>query len=166
MIGIGEAVAIDRRLKGKSTPRPMTHELLANVIEAMGGRLERIVINDLQDHTFIASLHILRGEKVIEVDSRPSDAIALGAAFDTPILVAEKVLAEVTRVPGTVEDRIQLLRDRITMLREKITEFTERLEDEEFIAGAPDQLIQQLRRQLDEMKSEHEAIDRVLQKLG
>ena len=166
MIGINEAIAIDRRLKGKEMPRPMTHDLMATIIEALGGKLERIVIGDLQDHTFIATLHIRRGGEIIQIDSRPSDAIALGVAFDTPIFVAKHVLDEVTGVPGTVEDRMQLLRDRMGMLRERIAESTERLEDDDFLVQAPSEVLQQLRRQLDEMKTEYDAIDRVLKKLG
>ena len=95
VIGNTEAVAIDRRLKGIPTPRPMTHDLLANIIEAMGGGIEKIEINDLQDHTFFARIHIRQGTKTVEVDSRPSDAIALGIASVIPIFVAEHVLAEV-----------------------------------------------------------------------
>ena len=92
VIGITEAAAIDRRLKKRSTPRPPTHELLASVIEQLGGRVERVVINDLRDRTFFALLHIRQGDKVLEVDSRPSDAIALGIGHDVPIFVEEKVL--------------------------------------------------------------------------
>jgi bifunctional DNase/RNase len=95
VIGSTEAMAIDRRLKGIATPRPMTHDLLANVIETMGGTIEKIEINDLQDHTFFARIHIRQGQKSVEVDSRPSDAIALGIASVIPIFVAEHVLAEV-----------------------------------------------------------------------
>ena len=95
VIGNTEAVAIDRRLKGIPTPRPMTHDLLSNIIEAMGGSIEKIEINDLQDHTFFARIHIRQGAKTVEVDSRPSDAIALGIASVIPIFVAEHVLAEV-----------------------------------------------------------------------
>ena len=95
VIGNTEAVAIDRRLNGIPTPRPMTHDLLANIIEAMGGSIEKIEINDLQDHTFFAKIHIRQGPKTVEVDSRPSDAIALGIASVIPIFVAEHVLAEV-----------------------------------------------------------------------
>src|ERR1035437_3990805 len=100
LIGTGEALAIDRRLKQIPTPRPMTHDLLANVIEAMGGTLEKIVIGDLHEHTFIATLFIRRDGEVIEVDSRPSDAIALGVAFETPIYVAQHVLEEILREPS------------------------------------------------------------------
>ena len=70
----------------------MTHDLLANVIEQLGGKLEKIEINNLEDATFFAKLHIRRDGKMIEVDSRPSDAIALGVATDVPIFVAEHVL--------------------------------------------------------------------------
>ena len=95
VIGIAEAAAIDRRLKKRSTPRPPTHELLASVIEQLGGKVERVVINDLRDRTFFALLHIRQGEKVIQIDSRPSDAIALGIGHDVPIFVEEKVLEAV-----------------------------------------------------------------------
>ena len=95
VIGIAEAAAIDRRLKKRSTPRPPTHELLSSVIEQMGGKVERVVINDLRERTFFALLHIRQGEKVIQIDSRPSDAIALGIGHDVPIFVEEKVLEAV-----------------------------------------------------------------------
>ncbi len=101
VIGIHEAMAIDRRVKGFKTPRPLTHELLASVIEALHGELERIVIHDLRDHTFYAKLVIRQNGALLEVDSRPSDAIAVGVAADTPIYVAERVLREVTEAPGS-----------------------------------------------------------------
>ncbi|MCD6304295.1 MAG: bifunctional nuclease family protein [Planctomycetes bacterium] len=166
LIGTAEALAIDRRLKGIHTPRPMTHELLANVIEQMGGTIERIVINDLREHTFIATLYIRRGTELIAVDSRPSDAIALGSAFDTPIFVAEQVLDDVLTDAGTMEQRIELLRKRMEMLRMGIDELTRRLNDEDFRREAPAHVLEQYRRQLDEMKTEYEAIDRVLRKHG
>jgi uncharacterized protein len=96
MIGNPEALAIDRRLKGIPTQRPLTHDLLASVIEELGGSIERIEINDLQEHTFYARIHIRRNGQVIEIDSRPSDAIALGIATTVPIFVAEHVLNEVS----------------------------------------------------------------------
>lgn len=95
VIGIHEAAAIERRLMGQVPPRPQTHELLASVIEQLGARLERIVINDLREHTFFARLILRQGEQLVNVDSRPSDAIALGAAVDVPIYVEEHVLDEV-----------------------------------------------------------------------
>ena len=100
VIGSPEAMAIDRRLKGIVAQRPLTHDLLSNVVEAMGGRVDRIEIHHLENHTFFARVIIRRGtagdgEEWIEVDSRPSDAIAVGVATNVPIWVAEHVLAEV-----------------------------------------------------------------------
>ena len=95
VIGIGEAIAIDRRLKEIPTPRPMTHELLHNVIAEMGGQIEKIVISDLRDHTFFAVIHVNQNGDIIEIDARPSDAIALGIVDNTPIFVAQHVLDEV-----------------------------------------------------------------------
>ena len=97
VIGTSEALAIDRRLKGVRTPRPMTHDLMAAVIEQLDSELEQIIINDLRDHTFFAKLVIRRDGRLIEVDSRPSDAIALGVASGTPIFVESHVLDEASK---------------------------------------------------------------------
>jgi uncharacterized protein len=94
VIGLPEAFAIERRLKGIEIPRPQTHDLLASVIRHLGGKLKRIVINDLAEGTFFAKLVIDQDGQEVEVDSRPSDAIALGVAEDVPIYVAEHVLAQ------------------------------------------------------------------------
>ncbi len=92
VIGLPEAVAIERRLKGIEIPRPQTHDLLASVVLHLGGRLREIVINDLVDGTFYAKLIIEQDGQEVEVDSRPSDAIALGVGEHVPIFVAEHVL--------------------------------------------------------------------------
>jgi len=91
VIGIVEIFAIDRRLKGIKPPRPMTHDLLDSVIKRVGARIEKIVVDDLRNHTFYAKIHINIDGQTIEVDSRPSDAIALGVASSTPIYVADHV---------------------------------------------------------------------------
>jgi len=91
VIGIVEIFAIDRRLKGIEPPRPMTHDLLASVIEHLGAKVERIVIDDLRNHTFYAKIHLSIDGRTVKVDSRPSDAIALCAAIDAPIFVADHV---------------------------------------------------------------------------
>jgi len=100
VIGLTEAIAIDRRVKSIPTPRPLTHDLLANVISDLDGDLEKIVVHDLRDHTFYAKLVIRRDGKLVEVDSRPSDAIALGVASDTPLYVEEGVLQQVCELNG------------------------------------------------------------------
>ncbi|MBN4052812.1 bifunctional nuclease family protein [Roseiflexus sp. AH-315-K22] len=97
VIGLPEAQAIERRLKGIQVKRPQTHDLLANLIRELGGELESITINDLADQTFFASLDIRREDgELLTVDSRPSDAIALGIASGVPIYVAEHVLESAT----------------------------------------------------------------------
>jgi len=94
VIGIFEAMAIDRHVKEIPLARPLTHNLLLSVIDAMGGKLERIVINDLSDDIFYGRLHILRNGDIIDVDSRPSDAIALAVQESVPIFVEDHVLDE------------------------------------------------------------------------
>jgi len=91
VIGMMEILAIDRRLKNIQLPRPMTHDLLADVIDQMGGEVEKVVISDLSNGTFYARLHINTNGNMVEVDSRPSDAIALGVGIGAPIFVDEQV---------------------------------------------------------------------------
>src|SRR5260370_36703339 len=95
MIGIFEATSIDRRVKKLPSPRPLTHDLIANVIENLGGELRDIYISELRDHTYYAKLRIRNDGEMTEVDCRPSDAIALAVTASAPIYVAEDVLEEV-----------------------------------------------------------------------
>lgn len=100
VIGISEAIAIDRRLCGVDIGRPLTHDLLANTIEQLGAILDSIAITDIVDGTFYATLNLTTntGES-IEIDARPSDAIALGIASDVPIFVDESVITHATLPP-------------------------------------------------------------------
>lgn len=91
VIGMPEILAIDRRLKGVVLPRPLTHDLLGQVIEQLGGQVKKIVINDLVEHTFFATIFVQQGGKVAAIDSRPSDAIALAAGLRTPLFVDSRV---------------------------------------------------------------------------
>jgi bifunctional DNase/RNase len=95
MIGIFEATSIDRRVKKLPSPRPLTHDLIANVIDNLGGDLRDIYISELRDHTYYAKLRIRKDGEMTEVDCRPSDAIALAVTASVPIYVAEDVLEEV-----------------------------------------------------------------------
>ena len=94
VIGTYEAASIDRRVRGISTPRPMTHDLVASVIEQMGGEIQDILISDLIEGTYYARLRIRREGELIEVDCRPSDAIAVAVTVGVPIYVNESVLGE------------------------------------------------------------------------
>jgi bifunctional DNase/RNase len=94
VIGIFEATSIDRRVKNIVPPRPLTHDLIVAVVEQLGGDVQDIVISDLQDHTYFAKLRVRKDGELIEVDCRPSDAIAVAVTAKVPIWVAEDVLAE------------------------------------------------------------------------
>jgi len=94
VIGIFEATSIDRRVKGVPSPRPLTHDLLTTVIDHLGGDLQDIYISELREHTYFAKLRIRKEGELIEVDCRPSDAIAVAVTARVPIFVAEDVLAE------------------------------------------------------------------------
>jgi bifunctional DNase/RNase len=96
LIGIFEASSIDRRVKKVKPARPLTHDLLVNVVEAMGGELDSVIISELKDHIYFAKLRIKRDGEILEVDSRPSDAIAVAVSCDPhlPIYVEEEVLEE------------------------------------------------------------------------
>jgi len=95
LIGIHEAYAIDRRTKGIMVQRPMTHDLIERMIRDLNCTLDQIIISELRDSTFYAKLVLRRDGEMVEIDSRPSDAIAVGAGTDTPIFVDESVLQEV-----------------------------------------------------------------------
>ncbi len=99
LIGIFEATSIDRRVKNIERPRPLTHDLLVSIVEKMGGELDSIIISDLKDATYFASLRIRYEGEIVEVDARPSDAIAVAVTCDPPlpIYVDENVLNEATR---------------------------------------------------------------------
>jgi bifunctional DNase/RNase len=110
-VGIFEANAIALQIENIATPRPMTHDLLRNVISDLEGQVDRVVVCDLKDNTFYAIIHLtVRGERVA-VDARPSDAIALALRTRSPILVEEAVIDSAKTVDFTSEradtDRLQ-----------------------------------------------------------
>ncbi|HUE16098.1 MAG TPA: bifunctional nuclease family protein [Planctomycetaceae bacterium] len=97
LIGLFEATSIDRRVKGEIPTRPLTHDLLKNTIQELGGEVQDVVINNLMDHTYYAVVRVRASGQLMEIDSRPSDAIALSVHFDPvlPIYVEDSVLGEV-----------------------------------------------------------------------
>ncbi len=111
-IGVFEANAIALRLDGQQPTRPMTHDLLAHVFEQLEVRVEKIVISDLRDTTFYALLYLNTDGKTTQVDSRPSDAIALAVRVEAPIFVLRSVLekAQAADRASEVTDEEQLKR--------------------------------------------------------
>ena len=96
-IGLFEVFAIHRTVNNEPPPRPMTHELLGNVLDAIGARIERIVVTELREVVYIGLLVIRLDGQTYEIDSRPSDAIALAVQKGAPIYVADKVLNQATQ---------------------------------------------------------------------
>lgn len=100
VIGLGEAQAIERRLKGIKVKRPQTHDLLASVIDSLGAELVSVEINTIDEHTYYATLKLRTSEgEIVDVDSRPSDAIAVGIAARVPIMVEESVIESASEQP-------------------------------------------------------------------
>jgi uncharacterized protein len=98
LIGLSEAMSINRQVNGIEVPRPITHDLLVNAIESLGGEFQDVVINELKDHTYYAQLRVRHEGELIELDSRPSDAIAVAVRCDPPlpIYVSEDVLHDIS----------------------------------------------------------------------
>ena len=93
-------MAIDYRIREIHTQRPLTHQLLLNVIGELGGALDCIIIHELKDGVFYAKLVVKQQDRMVDIDSRPSDAVALALAAGVKILVAERVLDEVCNTGG------------------------------------------------------------------
>ncbi|MBQ73028.1 MAG: hypothetical protein CMJ67_09015 [Planctomycetaceae bacterium] len=100
-IGLNEAFAIERRMNGTVPPRPQTHDLLDSILASMDAKLVRIEIHDLDAGTFHARLVLEHEGRSITVDSRPSDALALGVASDTPVFVEDAVIEEAGSVASS-----------------------------------------------------------------
>lgn len=95
VIGIAEVNAIKLRLSGIKPPRPLTHDLLLSIIEQLGAKLQKVLIDRLQNNTFFAKLYLsVNGGKEILIDARPSDSVALALRAGVPIFVEEEVLKE------------------------------------------------------------------------
>ena len=123
-IGLFEADSIVRELQKIEPPRPMTYELLKNIIESLSGKVEKVVITDLRDSTYYAEIYITQGVNTIVVDSRPSDAINLAIRTGVPIFVNPEVL-EKSKVPKPEEEEE----------KKKLKEWLENLRPEDFEKG-------------------------------
>lgn len=105
-IGVFEASAIQLQLEGVEPRRPMTHDLLRSTLDTLGTQVEKIVICDLKDHTFFALIHLRRDSQELQLDARPSDAIALALRVEAPIFVLRTVLdkAQAIELTATSDD--------------------------------------------------------------
>lgn len=114
-IGHPEAGAILMKLQSAELPRPMTHDLMTNLLENLSARLDRVLVTELRDNTFYAVLHVTRNGERFEIDSRPSDAIALAVRTEAPIFASRELLEangiEFEQEGEDVEDLVSEFRD-------------------------------------------------------
>ena len=128
-IGHPEAAAILMKLQGASTPRPMTHDLLADVLESIDAKCERVSVTELRDNTFFATITLSIDGSEVEIDSRPSDALALAVRCDCPIFAAEEVIEESSiEFEHEVEDQEEVV--------EKFKDFLDEVTPEDFAGGS------------------------------
>ncbi len=127
-IGHPEAAAILMKLQGAQTPRPMTHDLLNDMLENLEAKCERVSVTELRDNTFYASITISVNGAEVEIDSRPSDAIALAVRCQAPIFAAEEVIEESSiEFEHEVEDQEEVV--------EKFKDFLDEVSPEDFATG-------------------------------
>ncbi len=120
-VGIYEANAIALEIEKVTTPRPMTHDLIKNLLLGLETRVHRVVVNDLREDTFYAVIWLERDGQVISIDSRPSDALALALRVDCPIFVEDEVLKN-SKVSGAAADKVS---------NEELRKWLENLNDED-----------------------------------
>ncbi|WP_394766264.1 bifunctional nuclease family protein [uncultured Paludibaculum sp.] len=121
-VGIYEANAIALEIEKVSTPRPMTHDLIKNVLLGLETGVRKVVVSELRDDTFYAVIWLERGGEIISIDSRPSDALALALRLDCPIYVEEQVL-KTSKSTANVSDKVT---------NEELRRWLEGLNDEDF----------------------------------
>ena len=127
-IGHPEAAAILMKLQGASTPRPMTHDLLNDMLENLDAKCEKVSVTELRDNTFYASITISMNGSELEIDSRPSDALALAVRCSAPIFAADEVIEEsAIEFEHEVEDTEEVV--------DKFKEFLDNVSPEDFAAG-------------------------------
>ena len=126
LIGIFEATSIHRRVSGQQAPRPLTHDLLVSAVESLGGEFLDVVISELREHTYFAKLRVRHDGELVEIDSRPSDALALAVRSNAPIFAADKVIEESgIEFEHEVEDTDEVV--------EKFKEFLEQVSPDDFL---------------------------------
>jgi len=121
-VGVYEANAIALEIEKVATPRPMTHDLIKNVLTGLDSKVHKVVVTELRDDTFFAVIWIEREGRFISIDSRPSDALAIAMRLDCPIFVEDEVLKS-SKLAATVSDRVS---------NEELRKLLENMNDEDF----------------------------------
>lgn len=127
-IGVNEGNAIGLKLQGEALPRPMTHDLMAALLQQLGAKVERIVVMDLREGTYYAVIEMVSDGKRFTVDSRPSDAMALAVRMNAPIFVDDKVWKKCPVIMKPItEDEVDKFKDQLQNLKPE--DFFKGLED-------------------------------------
>ena len=117
-IGHNEAAAILMKLQGQAAPRPMTHDLLNDVLAQLDAHVARVTVTELRESIYYAAIHMVRGGESHEISSRPSDAIAIAVRMEVPIFASEDVLAEASiLIPGDEEEEVEKFREFLDNVR-------------------------------------------------
>ncbi len=123
-IGIFEANAIASEMENLSPPRPMTHDLIKNLIDGLKSKVKRVIVTDLRNNTFFATIELERNGTGVAIDSRPSDAIAIALRANAPILVSEEVIKKAKTIDMTQEKDVDD--------KQKLREWLDKLKPEDF----------------------------------
>ena len=128
-IGVNEGNAIALEMQGEKFPRPLTHDLMVDMIEALGGEIEKVVVSDLRDNSYFAVIHVKHGDQVLEIDARPSDSLALAVRVNCPIFVDEVVLKKCPVVDAQItKEEIDRFKEELKTLTPE--DFFKKLEEE------------------------------------
>ena len=127
-IGVSEGNAIALEMQGEKFPRPLTHDLMVNILKELGAEIERIVISDLKENSYYALITLKVGGKTLEIDARPSDSLALAVRVQCPIYIDEKVMSKCPQIEGPItENEIERFKEDLKKMSPE--EFFKSLEE-------------------------------------
>jgi bifunctional DNase/RNase len=128
-IGINEGNAIALEMQGEKFPRPLTHDLIVNMLAAIGAKVEKVVVSDLRDNSYFAIIHLKIGDKSYEIDARPSDSLAIAVRVQCPIFIDETVLAKCPPLSSgpITKDEVEKFKDELKSMTPE--EFFKKLEE-------------------------------------
>lgn len=126
-IGVSEGNAIALEMNGEKFPRPLTHDLIVNILTAIGAKVEKVVINDIKDNSYFAQITIKLNSKTFEIDARPSDSLAMAVRIKCPIYIDDKVLAKCPLIEKPIsQNDIEAFKDDLKKMSPE--EFFKKLE--------------------------------------
>ncbi len=127
-IGVNEGNAIALEMQGEKFPRPLTHDLMVNMLKTLGAEIEKVVVSDLRDNSYYAIIFVKHDGKTIEIDARPSDSLALAVRVHCPIFIDEKVLNKCPQIDGSItQDDVDKFKDMLKTMSSE--EFFKTLEE-------------------------------------